>query len=120
MHGSDPAVRTLLPAFDALVLPSRREGLPLVAVEAFEAGVPVVGYHVPGTLDAVRLGSGFLIEERAGPSGLAAMVRHLQQEPDLRARCIAAGVAARAQFDPERIAAQLIQAYRSASAHHCR
>jgi glycosyltransferase involved in cell wall biosynthesis len=120
MHGSDPAVRTLLPAFDALVLPSRREGLPLVAVEAFEAGVPVVGYHVPGTLDAVRLGSGFLIEERAGPSGLAAMVRHLQQVPDLRARCIAAGVAARAQFDPERIAAQLIQAYRSASAHHCR
>jgi glycosyltransferase involved in cell wall biosynthesis len=115
-HGVDPAVRQALPALDVLVLPSIREGLPLVAVEAFEALVPVVGYNVPGTTDALRLGGGLLVPESAGPMGLAAMVTRLRRDPDLRARCIAAGLAARSQFEPDSIAAQLIDAYRAASA----
>ncbi|HLQ36820.1 MAG TPA: glycosyltransferase, partial [Planctomycetota bacterium] len=47
-RSADPALPDLLPAYDALLLPSRREGWPLVAIEAFAAGVPVVGFAVPG------------------------------------------------------------------------
>lgn len=42
-------VRTLMAASDAVVLPSRSEGVPNVALEALDAGVPLVATHV-GTL----------------------------------------------------------------------
>ncbi len=40
-------------AMDVLAFPSRREGLPNVALEAQCCGVPVVGYAATGTVDAV-------------------------------------------------------------------
>ena len=71
--GAVPDIAAWLPAYDALVLPSVREGLPLVAVEALRAGVPLVGYDVPGVRDALA-GRGMLVPEAAGPAGLAAAV----------------------------------------------
>jgi len=44
-------IYAILTAFDAVALPSRFEGLPLVAVEAAVAGVPVVAYAVDGLID---------------------------------------------------------------------
>jgi Glycosyl transferases group 1 len=38
---------------DALAMPSRFEGLPLAALEAMAAGLPVVGCDAPGVRDAV-------------------------------------------------------------------
>jgi len=49
--GPEPRFRELLPAFDRLVVTSKREGLPLVAVEALMAGVPVVATSAPGLTD---------------------------------------------------------------------
>src|SRR5690606_19845005 len=48
LRGAEPDIARLLPAYDAVVLPILREGCPLVAIEAFAAGVPEVGYDVPG------------------------------------------------------------------------
>ena len=45
-----------------LLMPSRYEGLGLVALEAQARGTPVVGYDVTGVRDAVREG-GLLVEE---------------------------------------------------------
>ncbi|MDB4073612.1 glycosyltransferase [Ascidiaceihabitans sp.] len=47
-----------------LVLPSKREGFPVVVMEASACGVPSICYNVPGCQDAVTEGvNGFLIAE---------------------------------------------------------
>jgi glycosyltransferase involved in cell wall biosynthesis len=48
--------RALLSTFDALVLPSSYEGLPLVILEAMFAGVPVVATDVGSVSEAIRDG----------------------------------------------------------------
>jgi glycosyltransferase involved in cell wall biosynthesis len=114
VHGAVPHVRELLPAFDALVLTSVREGCPLVTVEAFEAGVPVIGYDVPGVRDALSTwGGGVLVPEAAGPAGLAAALQRVRSDAMLRAECVARGRAARARFQPAAVAQQLLDAYAS-------
>jgi glycosyltransferase involved in cell wall biosynthesis len=44
----------LLAAADVLAMPSRFEGLPLAALEAMSAGLPIVGCDAPGVRDAVQ------------------------------------------------------------------
>jgi glycosyltransferase involved in cell wall biosynthesis len=66
----------LIPLLDALILPSRFEGLPQTALQASTAGVPVIGYAVDGL--AELLPADFQIsygDER----GLARAVAELQQ-----------------------------------------
>jgi glycosyltransferase involved in cell wall biosynthesis len=45
--------RLLLDAADVFVLPSRHEGMPLAALEAMQAGLPVVATDVVGTAEVV-------------------------------------------------------------------
>jgi glycosyltransferase involved in cell wall biosynthesis len=109
-----PDARACMTAYDALLLPSRREGLPLVAVEAFAAGVPVIGFDVPGVRDALTTwGSGLLVPESEGEVGLVAALRRLRTEQGLAAMLCAQAKAGLARFDPAAVAAELLDLYRS-------
>ena len=105
-RGAEPDIAALLSAYDVLVLPSVREGHPLVAVEAMRAGVPVVGYDVPGVRDALAGGRGRLVPVAAGPLGLADAVREALAAP---APPPLAGVD---PFAPAAVARQLLTLYR--------
>ena len=61
-HVDDATVSDELARASVLLMPSRYEGLGLVALEAQARGTPVVGYDVTGLRDAVREG-GILVEE---------------------------------------------------------
>ncbi len=80
--GATDRAPSLLAAFDVLVLPSRREGFPLVCVEAAAAGVPCIGYDVPGVHDAVEAShGGALVPSDAGVEALRAAVETVRATP---------------------------------------
>jgi glycosyltransferase involved in cell wall biosynthesis len=111
-RGAAPDLPALLAAYDALVIPSAREGCPLVALEAFAAGVPVVGFDVPGVRDALGpWGGGVLVPEAEGAAGLARALLALRSDPDLRRRCVEAGRSGLERFAPAAVAADLLARY---------
>ncbi|HEU4420647.1 MAG TPA: glycosyltransferase, partial [Planctomycetota bacterium] len=112
LRGHEPAIASLLPAYDALVLPSIREGCPLVAVEAFAARVAVSGYDVAGVRDVLAgWGRGVLVPVAAGPAGLAAGLQRLRQDPGLAADCVETSLAMVGRFAPAAVAEQLLVEY---------
>lgn len=75
--GRQDDIPRLLTASDLLCLPSREEGLPLAALEAMAAGLPVVASAVGGLPEAIEEGvTGRLVPPRA-PAALAAALRDL-------------------------------------------
>jgi glycosyltransferase involved in cell wall biosynthesis len=75
-----------LPAFyrgaSALVMPSREEGLGLVAVEAHLCGLPVVSLDSGGLRDVVVDGVTGVVAREATATGIAAAVTSLLARPD--------------------------------------
>lgn len=93
---------------DVVVLPSRREGLPLAALEAFALARPVVATAVGGTPEVVRdPETGWLVPPE-DPDGLArAMVAAATDEPEARRRADAGAQLVREHFTVERLVDQL-------------
>jgi glycosyltransferase involved in cell wall biosynthesis len=81
----------LLAACDALVLPSRREGLGVAALEAMACGRPVLASRVGGLAEAVRDGETGLLVPPEDPAALACAIAALQGDAGLRERLGAAG-----------------------------
>jgi glycosyltransferase involved in cell wall biosynthesis len=78
--GMVPHAGTLVRAFDVLVLSSRTEGTPIVALEAMAAGVPVVATEVGGVPDLLGGDAGRLVSSE-DPGALAAAVDDLLRDP---------------------------------------
>lgn len=88
----DDELRRLYAAAAVLVVPSRYEGLGMVALEAAAAGAAVVAYDVTGLRDAVA-GRGVLVPP-GDRAAMAAQVAALLADPERRTEV--AGAAARA------------------------
>ena len=89
--GDVPEAAPYLAGSDVVVLPSRREGLPMVALEALALGRPVVATAVGGTPTVVRDGeTGWLVPPEQ-PGALAAALVEVAANPEEAARRAAAG-----------------------------
>jgi len=100
-------VPSLLAAADLFVLPSLNEGLPLAAMEAMLAGVPIVATDAGGTGEVVRDGITGLLVPPGEPRALADAIRALLDAPE-RARRLA--VAGRSLIEREHSAAAMVAA----------
>jgi glycosyltransferase involved in cell wall biosynthesis len=80
-------VPTLLRGFDVLAVPSRwLETGPLVVLEAFAAGLPVIGSKLGGLVELVDEGVNGLLVEPESVESWSAVLRQLIEEPDLIAQ----------------------------------
>jgi glycosyltransferase involved in cell wall biosynthesis len=99
---------------DIFVLPSHREGLPNVVLEAQAAGRPVVAAAATGTVDAVLHGVTGLLFPVGDAGALAKAVATLLRDKALAARLARAGhQRVRHEFRQEQIWEALYQEYRT-------
>jgi len=102
-----PDLSTELAKTSILVMASRAEGQPLVAMEAQRAGVPVVAYDCPGgTSSIVTHGRNGLLTPFDDVDALATAIRSLIDDSELRRRMGDAAWADRHRFAPALVAEQ--------------
>lgn len=95
-------------------LPSYREGLPKVLIEAAACGRPIVATDVPGCREIVRHNDNGLLVPRNDSAALANAVRRLIMDPALRERMGRRGREIAAQeFGLERVVAETLAVYRA-------
>jgi glycosyltransferase involved in cell wall biosynthesis len=73
-------------AATVFVLPSISEGLPMALLEAMAWGRPIVASAMGGVLDLITDGEDGLLVPPADPAALAAALRRLLEDPELRRR----------------------------------
>ncbi len=107
----------VIPLFDALCLPSHREGLGLVLVEAMLQGVPVIGSRagaIPDVLGQGRFGRLFNPDDA---SALARAILEIRERPlEARVRAERARRYALERFSVERMAGRTVDVYAEAPA----
>lgn len=111
-HGwlSRPEAMAVLSAADAMVMPSRWDAAPIVAIEAMRAGVPVIGSNRGAIPEIVQDGVGGYIFDLDDPAGLTRLLQRLTREDLVRL-----GASARQRweqhYDSERMNRLTCEAY---------
>lgn len=99
---------------DAIVLPSRSEGIPNVALEAMALGKPVVATAVGGTPEVIEHEKSGLLVPSEQPDAMASAIHRLCTDQDLVNRLRAgASQRVREHFSVEARCGKLLEIYRS-------
>lgn len=88
---------------DLLVFPSLTETFGNVALEGMAAGLPAIGFNVPGPKDVIQSGRTGLLAGETTPEALAAAMRELIENADRRREMAAAARAHAVEQTWERI-----------------
>jgi glycosyltransferase involved in cell wall biosynthesis len=97
-----------------VVMPSRREGHPFVAIEAAAAGRPVLGSDIPGMREVVENGTTGVLVPGDDPDALAHALDALLEDPAQLARLgVAARERARAEYSLDVCVARHLALYRA-------
>jgi glycosyltransferase involved in cell wall biosynthesis len=75
-------LRELYRSADVFVLPSEREGMPLVLLEAMAMGLPIVATDIPGNRDLVVDGQNGLLVPPEDPMSLRQALLHITADPN--------------------------------------
>lgn len=78
--GGSMEARRLIGAFDIFVLPSRKEGLPYVLLEAGRAALPCIATRVGGNPDIIEHGVSGLLVPPEDPSALSSELENLMSD----------------------------------------
>jgi glycosyltransferase involved in cell wall biosynthesis len=115
--GMDWNTAPLYAAMDILVLPTYREGFPVVLLEAASMALPIVATAVPGCIDAVVDGvTGLLVPAKDAEALYGAMERYVSDQALRRSHGDAARSRVLEHFPQERIWAELLKRYRMSPA----
>jgi len=82
--GQQRDIKHLLSLSDVVVLPSYREGVPRILLEALSCEIPVVGSDVPGIKEIVREGRNGLLVPAGDAGSLSEAIYSLVADPSLR------------------------------------
>jgi glycosyltransferase involved in cell wall biosynthesis len=120
LNGQEKHLGQRLSEASIYALSSRREGFPMVLLEAMSKGLPVVSYDCPtGPREIVRDGENGLLVPHRDVEALAAGLARMIEDEELRRRCGAGALATAERYAPELIAARwerLLDELRSARA----
>jgi RraA family protein len=105
---------SVLPALDLFALPSHKEGLPYVMLEALAAGLPIVATTSAGVELLVRHGENGWVVPAGQPEPFARALAELLSDPRKLARFGRASLEIRARFTTEAMVDQTLAVYR-----HC-
>jgi glycosyltransferase involved in cell wall biosynthesis len=104
--GRIAGLRSLMRQADAFILSSRYEGFPNVLLEALASGVPVVATDCPsGPREILRGGEFGLLVPCDDPAALAAALRRIVTDTELRARLSGLGSQATAPYQLDGVVA---------------
>lgn len=112
-HRTD--IGALLDLADAVVVPSRSEGLSVFLIEALTAGCPVVASNTGGLAELVTDGENGLLVPAGDPLALAAALRRLLADPALAARLSAAARLSGGRFTIDRMVRKTLHVYQEAA-----
>ncbi len=114
-----PALAGAYAASAALVLPSRHEPFGIVILEAWAAGLPVVGRGVGGVRDLVEDGRDGLVFAEDDPAGLVRGLDQILSDPELARRLGEQGRAkALAHYTWDAVSQRLYRLYRELATAH--